>query len=146
MRCFGRHLLGPKTFAGGIHNCALSALYWTVPCLSENHIEEAFGYATENWPYAGITNKEFAIALQYLKIYSCYSPKKEKLVELLDKRPIRCVALIPGHYIAIVKGKIVGADARITWNPNTIVYCTWTFRSQRSQLGQNSRHIVSSTT
>ena len=93
-------------------------------------IVEAFGFCTENWPYGGVTNKEFQIALKYLKAETHYSTDLETLGALLGSRPARCVALLPGHFIAIVNGEIVGRDTHLRWSSSTTVYCHWTFRSR----------------
>ena len=116
------------TIGAGDHDCALASLYWAAPGIPENRIVEAFGFCTENWPYGGVTNKEFQIALKYLKAETHYSTDLETLGALLDNRPARCVALLPGHFIAIVNGEIVGRDAHLRWSSSTTLYCHWTFR------------------
>lgn len=126
------HLVAPATIGTGDHDCAPASLYWAAPWIPENQIVEAFDFCAENWPYAGVTNKEFQIASKYLKTESHYSTAQETLGGLLDSRPARCVALLPGHFIAIVNGKIVGRDAHLRWPRSTTVYCHWTFRSRRS--------------
>ena len=140
------HVIDPAKIGGGDHDCALASLYWAAPWIPENRIIEAFGYCTENWPYDGVTNKEFQIALKYLNAESCYCADTETLGSLLDRRPNRCVALLHGHFVAIVNGKVVGRDARRAWNRSTTVYCHWTFRSRRFQLVENSRRIFQGTT
>ena len=127
----GSHIVGPTTIGGGAHDCALASLYRAAPWIPEHLIVEAFGFCTENWPYGGVTNKEFAIALKYLNAGTRYSAETETLGALLHRKPDRCVALLHGHFIAIVRGKIVGRDALHAWDPLTTVYCHWTFRSRR---------------
>lgn len=124
---WGDHLLAPTTLGSGNHDCAPASLYWAAPMISEGRITEAFLFCSENWPYEGVTNKEFQIAVKYLGIGSEYSATSETLGALLVRNPSRCVALLHGHFIAIVNGKIVGRDARRTWNLSTEVYCHWTF-------------------
>ena len=97
------------------------------PGFSESRISEAFGFCADNWPYGGVTNKEFAIALKYLEADSRYCDKKETLGGLLKRRPARCVALLHGHFIAILNGKPVGRDRHLANRPNATVYCHWTF-------------------
>lgn len=123
----GDHLIGPTTIGKGPHDCALSSLYWAVPWIAENKICDAFTFCTENWPYAGVTNKEFAIALSYLNQEARYSDKTCTLGALLHRKPSRCVVLLHGHYIAIVKGNIVGQDAYLKSHINATVYCHWIF-------------------
>ena len=62
--------MAPTTIGAGDHDCALASLYWAAPSIPENRIVEAFGFCTDNWPYGGVTNKEFQIALKYLKAES----------------------------------------------------------------------------
>ena len=132
VRLGGGHLVAPVTIGTGDHDCALASLYWAAPWIPESQIVDAFGFCTENWPYGGVTNKEFQIALKYLKAESHYSTYPETLGALLGSRPSKCVALLPGHFIAIVNGQIVGRDAHIRWPSSTTVYCHWTFRSRWS--------------
>ena len=141
VRLRGNHVINPATIGGKDHDCALASIYWAAPWIPEVHIVEAFEFCTENWPYGGVTNKEFAIALKYLNAEACYYANTETLGALLNRNPVRCVALLHGHFIAIVNGKPVGRDAHLTWDPKSTVYCHWTFRPQRFQLGGNSRRI-----
>lgn len=121
----GSHLLDPTTIGTGNHDCAPASLYWVAPWLPEDRIVEAFQVCADNWPFAGVTNKEFAIALAYLRVEVRYFPDTETLGALVERKPSRCVALLHGHFIAIVDGKIVGRDARLASRPNTKVYCYW---------------------
>ena len=123
----GNHIIGPATIGKGPHDCALTSLYWASPWIQERKISEAFTFCAENWPYAGITNKEFAIALSYLNQEACYSDETCTLGTLLHRKPSRCVVLLHGHYIAIVNGNIVGQDAYLKLNVNATVYCYWSF-------------------
>ena len=125
--------MAPTAIGAGPHDCALASLYWAAPWIPEPRIIEAFGFCAENWPYGGVTNKEFQIAAKYLKTESYYSTDLDTLGALLDTRPTKCVALLPGHFIAIVNGQIVGRDAHVRWPSSTKVYCHWTFRSRRSR-------------
>ena len=73
----------------------LSSLYWAAPSLPEPYIVEAFNLATETWPYGGVTNKEFAIALKYLKVSNFYSTDINKLGDLLaDNASARAAACL----------------------------------------------------
>ena len=127
VRLGGNHYVEPKALGDAPHDCALTSLYWAVPRISESRITEAFGFCAENWPYGGVTNKEFAIALKYLELDSTYCDKKEALGALLKRRPTRCVALLHGHFIPILKGKPVGRDRHLVHRPDATVYCHWTF-------------------
>ena len=122
-----RHTVGPAAIGDGQHDCALASLYWAVPSLREVDIVEAFNLAAASWPYGGVSNKEFAIALRRLGLDSEYSREPTTLGALLSRKPTRCVALVHGHFIAIVNGVIVGRDARCHWAAGTHVYCHWAF-------------------
>lgn len=122
-----RHTKGPTQLGQGHHDCALSSLYWAVPSIPEPLIVEAINLASKNWPFGGVTNKEFAIALKYLRVDSDYSTDIDTLETLLIDRPRRCVALLHRHFVPIVDGVIVGRDSERSWPPNTHVYCHWTF-------------------
>ena len=123
-----RHTTAPEQIGDGQHDCALSSLYWAVPSLPEIIIARAFNEATDTWPYGGVSNKEFAIALKRLGVDSDYSCEPIALGALLATKPTRCVALLHGHFIPIVDGVIVGRDAHQYWPPDTHVYCHWMFR------------------
>ena len=137
----GDHVMDAAKIGEGDHDCALASLYWATPWIPEDQIIEAFGYCAENWPYGGITNKEFQIALKYLNTESCYCADPETLGSLLSRRPSRCVALLHGHFVAIIDGKIVGRDAKRAWDCSLKVYCHWTFHSRREQVAEGLRRI-----
>ena len=141
----GGHLAPPATLDSGNHDCAPASLYWAAPRIPESQIIEAFLFCSENWPYGGVTNKEFQIVVKYLDIESDYSADSETLGALLARKPSRCVALLHGHFIAIINGKIVGRDARRSWDLSTEVYCHWTFRSRPAQPAEGSPRTCGST-
>ena len=122
-----RHTANPVQIGDGQHDCALTSLYWAAPATPESDIIDAFNVATDTWPYGGVTNKEFAIALKHLGVDNVYSTEIDTLGALLATKPAQCVALLPGHFIAIVDGTIVGHDDRRYWPSDTRVYCHWTF-------------------
>ena len=123
----GRHTASPAQIGDGQHDCALSSFYWAVPAIPESDIIDAFNVTADTWPYGGVTNKEFAVALKYLKVDNLYSTDIDTLGALLAAKPAKCVALLHGHFIPIVAGVIVGRDAHQHWSPDTHVYCHWTF-------------------
>ena len=122
------HVMSPTTLGDGPHDCALESLYWVVPQLPEHRITDAFQYCTEKWPHGGITNTEFAVAMKYLDVENRYFAATETLGDLLARKPSRCVALLPYHFIAIVRGRIAGRDAHRPLAASTTVYCSWAFR------------------
>ena len=139
----GRHTASPAQIGQRQHDCALWSLYWAAPSVPEADILSAFNLAAETWPYGGVTNKEFVIALKYLGVDNIYSTTIETLGELLVDRPEKCVALLHGHFIPIVDGVIVGHDAHRHWAPDTHVYCHWTFNSRAFRRVRNSRRTSS---
>ena len=62
----GKRVKHPDCIGQRPHDCALTSLYQAVPWLPESKIVEAFGFCAADWPYGGVTNKEFSIALEYL--------------------------------------------------------------------------------
>ena len=133
------HTANPTRIGDGPHDCALSSLFWAAPTLSETEIVDAFNVAADTWPYGGVTNKEFAIALSHLDLDSAYSTDINTLEALLVTRPPRCVALVRGHFIPIVDGAIAGSDAHRHWPPDTHIYCHWTFTRRSFRRARNSR-------
>lgn len=127
----GRRAVWPEKIGSQPHDCALASLYWAVPWLPESKIVEAFSYCADAWPYSGVTNKEFSIALKYLHLKFNYSDKTETLGEVLNRRPTKAVVLVHGHFISIHKGRIVGHDAMGNWPSEAVVYCCWTFPLRR---------------
>ena len=118
----------PKKFGTGPHDCALVALYAVVPHVSEDELISAFMHCAESWPYAGVTNKEFNITVNYLGLKFEYDASDGQTVgNLAGKRDERCVALLYGHFIAMRKGRIVGRDTNMFLGPETKVYCSWRF-------------------
>ena len=141
-----RHTASPAQIGDGLHDCALSSLYWAMPAISESDIISAFNVTTDTWPYGGVTNKEFSVALKYLKVDNLYSTGINTLGALLAAKPAKCVALLHGHFIPIVDGVIVGRDASLHWSPDTHVYCHWTFTRWSSRPVRSSRRTSSGST
>ena len=122
------HLASPAIIGQGPHDCALTSLYWAAPSLPEEKIQEAFLHCSENWPYGGVTNKEFAIALKHLSVRHGYSDRVETLGDVVQRGHSRCVVLLHGHYAALLNGRLAGKDAICTWPARSIVYCCWILR------------------
>ena len=121
------HLIGPSMLGHGPHDCGPTSLYRVVPWVSEESIHEAFLYCAETWPHGAVTNRDFQIAVKYLKLDARYSDIKETVGSLLAKSPVRCVALLPGHYIGIVDGKVLPPD--IGMSHSATVHFNWTFQA-----------------
>ena len=117
-----------KKFGEGRHDCALEALYSVVAEISEDDMIEAFTFCTENWPYAGVTNKEFNIVVKYLKLKVEYDDSEGQTIKSLTRKKTGShIALLHGHYIVTENGQIIGRDANIYNNPGSKVYCSWRF-------------------
>lgn len=133
MRCLDKtlvafgcdHIVGPQTIGGGAHDCALAALYWAAPKLSEKDIRQAFLYCSNEWPYAGVFNTEFAITLKYLGLQNTYYGHDDTLGNVARKRYKHCVALLRGHYVALLNGSLAGKDAKGTFLKSAKVECYW---------------------
>ena len=124
-----RHLIGPAVLCRGPHDCGPASLYRVVPWAIEDEIVDAFRYCADAWPYGSVTNRDFQIAVRYLRLDADYSAHEETVGSLLDRCPPRCVALIPGHYIGIVDGKILPPDIGVP--RNTTVHHHWVFRTPK---------------
>ena len=120
-----RHLIGPSMLGHGPHDCGPASLHRVVPWVSEDSIREAFLYCAETWPHGGVTNRDFQIAVKYLKLDARFSDVKETIGSLLAKNQARCVALLPGHYIGIIDGKVLPPDVGVSHGAT--VHFHWTF-------------------
>lgn len=117
--------MAPDVIGLGPHDCALSSLYWTAPWVPEGKLSEAFLYCAEDWPHGPVTNKELNIALSFLGVEHQYSDDVTTLGALVRRRLRRCIALLDGHFVGLVNGKLVGRDARFAQRPDTVVYRHW---------------------
>ncbi len=124
-----RRLTDPRLLGHGPHDCGPASLCRVVPWVSEDAIREAFLYCSETWPHGAVTNRDFQIAVKYLKLDARYSDIKETVGSLLAKTPARCIALLPGHYIGIVDGKILPPDVGISHGAT--VHFHWTFSGSK---------------
>ena len=121
-----------KMFSGP-HDCGPKSLLRVVPGLDPEDVKEAFRRSSDNWPYKGITNREFAIAIRHLRerkgydLSPEYRSEDESLEDLLSRKPARCVALLKRHYIAIRDGAVLGRETLPKPYAQTEVVCSWTF-------------------
>ncbi len=121
----------------GMHDCAPRSLLRAVPELDPGKVKRAFSFCARKWPYGGVSNKEFAVAVKFLNkdeklgmnidYRSELTTGKETLAELLERKPSRCVALIWGHFIAIRDGVIAGRELLMGTPEETEVVCSWEF-------------------
>jgi len=117
----------------GPHDCGPKSLLRVIPDLDPEKVWEAFVLSCKNWPYGGVSNREFAIATRFLSengdlnLKREYRHETETLADLLGRNPSRCVALLDGHFIAILDGEIVGREPRTEPYEKTEVVCSWTF-------------------
>ena len=110
-----------------MHDCGPRALLRVVPELQETQIRDAFTLCSEKWPYGGVCNKEFEIAVKHLGVEHRYNHSEETLQDLLDRKPHRCVALLDGHFVAIKDGELEGNEFLLSPPSETKVFCSWTF-------------------
>jgi len=117
----------------GPHDCGPRSLLRAIPELDTEKVWEAFILSCENWPYGGVSNREFAIATRFLSengnltLKRNYRHEGESLADLLGRKPSKCVALLDGHFIAIVEGEIAGREIRLKPYEKTEVVCSWIF-------------------
>lgn len=117
----------------GPHDCGPKSLLLIAPELDPEKVWRAFSLSSENWPYGGVTNREFSIAIRLLagegdfSRENEYRSEDESLADLLSRKPARCVALLNGHFIAVLDGGIVGWGWPIKSYEETEVVCSWTF-------------------
>ena len=107
----------------GSHDCALRALHMVCPDISIESMQHSFNICCNNWPYAGITNKEFNISISNLKIkdrFQYYDNDNIILKHLLRNKEHIFIALIYGHYTVIYKGKATEYSS-----PYEEIYCYW---------------------
>lgn len=112
----------------GPHDCSLHALSEVIPDVDMNSMRDAFLACAKEWPYGGVTNREFHMALNFLGIEHTYHHEDTTLGEILANEKGKCVALVDYHFIATNRGRVVGRDAGVfTRNIPTRIYCYWTF-------------------
>ena len=99
----------PKKIQGP-HDCALRALYITLPDTPVESMINSFTNCCEWWPYQGVTNKEFNIALASLKIknrFQYVASESTTLNHLSKRKKDTFIALIYGHYTVVSKGVLL---------------------------------------
>ena len=107
------------------HTCAPVALHIMVPTTPESKLLDAFYHCCEEWPNAGVKNKEFNIVIKYLDIHCLeYIGKETTIHYLLKQKKEKFIALIYGHYLVVSHGKIIDSYNSF-FNKNTKVYCYW---------------------
>ena len=120
----------PKEIQGK-HDCALRALYITLPSTSFEGMISAFTNCCEWWPYRGVSNKEFNIALASLKIkdrFEYAAPESTTLGQLLKRKKDTFIALVYGHYTVVSKGIVLDKYADYYDSAKQKVYCYWRLR------------------
>ena len=115
----------------GKHDCALRALYITLPSTSVEDMISTFTNCCEWWPYRGVSNKEFNIALASLKIKDSFeyiAPESIMLGQLLKRKKDTFIVLVYGHYTVISSGIILDKYADYYDRTQQKVYCCWRLR------------------
>ena len=112
----------------GKHDCGPRSLLRAVPELDPVRARDAFTLCSEKWPYGGVSNREFEIAVKFLGLEHEYCGDEETLKDVLDRQPSRCVALLWGHFIAIRDGQVAGYELLPETPAKTKVVCSWVFR------------------
>ena len=100
-----------------------------MPDLEQEQVVDAFKKCCNLYPYEGVTNKEFNIALRYLEIFDKfeYNDSDGLVVKnFLNRKKQIFILLIYGHFTVVAKGKVLDA-MRIS--ENSKVYCSWKLRT-----------------
>ena len=119
----------PKNIQGK-HDCALRALYIMLPDTPIEGMINAFTNCCEWWPYRGVSNKEFNIALASLKIkdrFEYADPEAITLGHLLKRKKDIFIALVYGHYTVVSRGVVLDKHADY-YGAKQKVYCYWRLR------------------
>lgn len=120
----------PKEIQGE-NDCALRALYITLPSVPIEDMISKFTNCCEWWPYRGVSNKEFNITLASLKIKNRFeyaAPESIMLDQLLKRKRDTFIVLVYGHYTVVSKGIVLDKYARYYDNAEQKVYCYWRLR------------------
>ena len=128
-------LIGSGTIFNGQHDCGPRALCQILPHLKQDSVKEAFLYSSKLWPYGGVTNKDFNIALRYLRIINLFEYKgyEETCMpvanDFRNKKNDTFILLIYGHYTVVRKGKIIDRRVLAKNISKEQVYCSWKLRN-----------------
>ena len=115
-------------FLSGKHECSVNMLLNVMPKLDQDQVVDAFKKCCNLYPYNGVTNKEFNIALRYLKIIDKfeYDDSDDLVVrDFLERKKDTFILLIHGHFTVVMKGKILDA---MYITETSKVYCSWKLR------------------
>ncbi len=110
----------------GPHDCALRALHIACPDISVESMRESFGLCCGDWPYKGVTNKEFNISINHLKAKDRFQYNDDDnitLKNLLRNKKSIFIALIYGHFTVVYNGRII--DGYTHYDSDQKVYCYW---------------------
>lgn len=117
----------PAKLPGGPHDCGLRALCRVMPELPLEKITHAFDNSCDKWPFDGITNKEFNIALRFLGVFELFKysdTEGKKLIEFLNEDGVY-ILLIYGHFTVVMDGKIKDSSYYQNMSGSEKVFCSW---------------------
>ena len=117
-----------KEFLKGKHECSVNMLLNVMPQLDQEQVVDAFKKCCNLYPYDGVTNKEFNIALRYLKIFDKFEYDDSDgfvVQDFLERKRETFILLIHGHFTIVMKGRVLDA-MRIS--EKSKVYCSWKLR------------------
>lgn len=111
------------------HSCGPVALARVMPDLSDGQIIKAFNLCCEEWPYGGVSNKEFNITLRHLKIFDRFEYDDRDGMTAGDftaRKRDTFIILIYGHYTVVENGEIRDSYSDYcAYSDNEDVYCSW---------------------
>ncbi len=111
----------------GPHDCGIRALITVMPDLDHDEIKKTFTNCTDQWPYKGISDKEFNIGLRHLGVYEklVFGQDKNSVGALHNDAKSTYIALIGGHFTVVSNGKIVDQNIKSGLDASTKVYSSW---------------------
>ena len=111
----------------GMHGCGPNALVGVCPKLKHEDVTYAFKHSSRLWPYGGVSNREFNIALRVLKIRDSFRYKEEKRAMIKDfiaRNNETFILLLDNHFTIVKKGVI---EDTCNMQKERRVYHSWKF-------------------
>ena len=120
---------------GGKHDCSIRSLLLVMPELDHEEVKNAFMHCTQWHPYGAVTNKEFNMALKFLKIYHKFEygePDNSNAWDFIDDGENTYIILFYGHYTVVDKGRIVDFFP-IRISDDRKVHCYWKIEGRKEE-------------
>ena len=98
-----------------------------MPEIPYENLRQSFSYCCENWPYGGVTNKEFNITLRNLKVFERFEycdSDGMKVRDFLAQKDGVFILLVHGHFTVVDRGTLRDSHIYMHARQGT-VYCSW---------------------